>query len=37
MIDLTDAASVVFLADCVHPQLLGSTVLGKNWGRNSID
>lgn len=37
MIDLTDAVSVVFLADWVHPQLLGSTALGKNCGKNGID
>lgn len=37
MIDLMDAVSVVFLADWVHPQLPGSTVFGKNWGRTSID
>lgn len=36
MIDLADAVNVVFLADWVHPQLLGSTELGKNWGRNCI-
>lgn len=37
MIDLSDALSVVFLADWVYPQLLGNTVLRKNCGRNGID
>lgn len=37
MTDLRDAASVVFLAGWVHPQPLGITVLGKNWGRTSIN
>lgn len=37
MIDLTDAVSVVFLADWVYQQLLGNTVLRRNCGRNCMD
>ena len=37
MIDLSDAVSVVVLADWVYPQLLGNTVLRKDCGRNCID
>lgn len=37
MIDLSDAVSVLFLADWLYPQLLGNTVLRKNCGRNCID
>lgn len=37
MIDLTDAVSVVFIADWVYPQPLGSTLcLGKIMGENTL-